>query len=133
MSAWTNWTYVAATPVPPVPSTPPTPVRGSGYRCGLCRQHGHNRSTCPHSGVRQIQLTAEFNEARRLEYVAERARARQVAESIRQWDWYPQECAPCNEGPSNCKIAIQNILFENAEKIPDGIYKELMDALLIKD
>ena len=132
MSAWTNWTYVAATPVPPVPSTPPTPVRGSGYRCGLCRQHGHNRSTCPHSGVRQIQLTAEFNEARRLEYVAERARARQVAESI--WQARPATpCPPCNEGPSNCKIAIQNILFENAEKIPDGIYKELMDALLIKD
>jgi len=42
-------------------------------------------------------------------------------------------CPPCNEGPSKCKIAIQSILFENAEKIPDGVYKELMDALLIKD
>lgn len=34
---------------------------------------------------------------------------------------------------SRCKREIQNIVFENADKIPDGVYKQLMDALLIKD
>lgn len=28
---------------------------------------------------------------------------------------------------------IQEILFDNSQDIPDGLYKELMDALIIKD
>ena len=34
---------------------------------------------------------------------------------------------------SRCKQEIQEILFENAEQIPNGLYKKLMDALLIQD
>jgi len=69
---------------------------------------------------------------------AARARAQAAAETraleaMRGWDWYPQGGGPREVGPSKCKIAMQNILFDNAEKIPDGVYKELMDALLIKD
>lgn len=33
---------------------------------------------------------------------------------------------------SNFKIKIHNILFDNADKIPDGVYKELMEALINK-
>jgi len=43
-------------------------------------------------------------------------------------------CFPCTQDSvSRCKREIQNIVFENADKIPDGVYKQLMDALLIKD
>lgn len=34
---------------------------------------------------------------------------------------------------SRSKREIQNIVFENADKIPDGVYKQLMDALMIED
>ena len=30
-------------------------------------------------------------------------------------------------------VKIQEILFDNSQDIPDGLYKELMDALIIKD
>ncbi len=37
-------------------------------------------------------------------------------------------------GPaSKYKNVIATILFDNTEKIPEGLYKQLMDALLIKD
>jgi len=36
-------------------------------------------------------------------------------------------------GPSVCQVKIQEILFENAQQIPDGLYKELMDALMIRN
>ena len=42
-----------------------------------------------------------------------------------------RDCEDCSI--SRCKREIQNIVFENADKIPDGVYKQLMDALLIKD
>lgn len=33
--------------------------------------------------------------------------------------------------PTPSEIKIQEIIFENCEEIPDGIYKQLMDALVI--
>ena len=36
-------------------------------------------------------------------------------------------------GPTVRERKIQEILFENAEQIPNGLYKELMDALVIRD
>ena len=35
--------------------------------------------------------------------------------------------------PSKCKTEIQSILFDNADKMPDGLYMQLMNALMIKD
>ena len=35
-------------------------------------------------------------------------------------------------GPTKSQIKIQEILFDNSEKIPEGLYKDLMDALVIK-
>ena len=167
MSAWSNWRYVPPSPLPPrllhgerevealeamvEGARAQSPSGPRVHRCGLCRQPGHNRTNCPHSGADAIRLTVEFNQARRAEHRAElmardalRARAQAAAETraleeIRGWDWHPQGSGPRERafvgviGPSKCKIAMQNILFENAEKIPDGVYKELMDALLIKD
>jgi hypothetical protein len=42
-------------------------------------------------------------------------------------------CEPCPRGPSRCKTVVATILFDNTDKIPEGLYKQLMDALLIKD
>jgi hypothetical protein len=33
--------------------------------------------------------------------------------------------------PTPSEVKIQEILFENCQEIPDGIYKQLMDALVI--
>jgi len=33
--------------------------------------------------------------------------------------------------PTPSEIKIQEILFENCTEIPDGLYKQLMDALVI--
>jgi hypothetical protein len=30
-------------------------------------------------------------------------------------------------------VKIQEILFDNSQDLPDGLYKQLMDALIIKD
>ena len=38
-----------------------------------------------------------------------------------------------SSGPSRMATTVQEIVFENADKIPDGIYKQLMDALMIRD
>ena len=38
-----------------------------------------------------------------------------------------------SSGPSRMAATVQEIVFENADKIPDGIYKQLMDALMIRD
>ena len=37
-----------------------------------------------------------------------------------------------SKGPSKSQLKIQEILFDNSDKIPEGLYKELMDALVIK-
>lgn len=37
-----------------------------------------------------------------------------------------------NPGPTVRERAVQDILFENSEKIPDGLYKQLMDALVLR-
>ena len=40
---------------------------------------------------------------------------------------------PPRNVPTVRERKVQEILFENAQKIPDGLYKELMDALVIRD
>ena len=39
----------------------------------------------------------------------------------------------CRGVPTKSQVAIASLLFENSDKIPEGLYKQLMDALLIKD
>jgi hypothetical protein len=45
---------------------------------------------------------------------------------------YVNPLAPSVSGPTKSQIKIQEILFDNSEKIPEGLYKDLMDALVIK-
>jgi len=35
-------------------------------------------------------------------------------------------------GPTKSQIKLQEIIFDNSDKIPEGLYKELMDALVLK-
>lgn len=48
----------------------------------------------------------------------------------------PANSVPANRVPANSVpkslSKIQEILFDNAQDIPDGLYKDLMDALIIK-
>jgi len=121
-------------------------------RCGMCRQLGHNRSTCPHTAQVARSLAAEYVQGQRaarrdqvqavrdelFERSLELERERQRAESAERewrriergvWDFVHRE----RNGPSRLAATVQEIVFENSDKIPDGIYKQLMDALMIKD
>lgn len=44
----------------------------------------------------------------------------------------PDYAVPSASGPTKSQVKIQEILFDNSEKIPEGLYKDLMDALVIK-
>jgi len=39
---------------------------------------------------------------------------------------------PPRTGPTVREVKIQEILFDHCQEIPDGLYKELMDALVIR-
>jgi uncharacterized protein with FMN-binding domain len=38
-----------------------------------------------------------------------------------------------SRAPTAREVKVQEILFERAEELNDGLYKELMDALVLKD
>lgn len=115
------------------------------YRCSRCRQVGHQRRHCPHTEQTaeryRLEYQAVVREQRRVEAME---RAERVAEGhehalrvefergfMRGQSWRREIFG--GEGPSRLASAVQEIVFENAEKIPDGIYKQLMDALMIRD
>ena len=125
------------------------PSHPNSYRCGTCRQHGHDRRNCPCTVVEATRLREEYNRERRQE--AQRRR-RELNQHTRSTDWRTEVYAqvvdmrrrleeltgngPPQQPPRNVPTVrerkIQEILFENAQKIPDGLYKELMDALVIR-
>lgn len=138
-------------------------------RCGLCRQLGHNRSTCPHTAQVARSLAAEYVQdqraARRSQVQTvrdEQALSQMRAELLSARDHnamyqrrmeeqhqryvvllreherlqdgvYDYVAQRRPSGPSRLAATVQEIVFENADKIPDGIYKQLMDALMIRD
>jgi hypothetical protein len=125
-----------------------TPPRRN--RCSRCRQEGHNRTICPHDEATATQLRVAFNRERRAanqrlstqvvtappvvanaEWQA-RIRA-QVADMQRRLSELQSPLArlPPPNIPTVRERKIQEIIFDNAEKLPDGLYKELMDALVI--
>ena len=124
-----------------------------GYRCGLCRQFGHNRSTCPHTAQVARSLAAEYVQDQRaarrdqvqavrdelfersLELERERRRADSAEREWRRLQIGVYEFLERRDsnGPSRLAATVQEIVFENADKIPDGIYKQLMDARMIRD
>tara|TARA_B110000483_G_scaffold239860_1_gene319244 strand:+ start:1115 stop:1534 length:420 start_codon:yes stop_codon:yes gene_type:complete len=135
-----------------------TPQHPNPYRCGTCRQPGHDRRNCPCTAVEATRLREEYNRQRRQEAARRRQelneRQREINERIRVSDaeWRAGMYAevvdmqrrleeltgngPPQQPPRNVPTVreqkIQEILFDNAQKIPDGLYKELMDALVIR-
>lgn len=123
-------------------------------RCGRCRQVGHNRTYCPHTAQEANRLTVAYVQQQRvvrrdqvqsvrdelfernLELARETHRAndlhnrvvvlQDVVQGLSQRPDRPQ-------GPSRLAATVQEIVFENGDKIPDGVYKQLMDALMIRD
>jgi ATPase subunit of ABC transporter with duplicated ATPase domains len=128
-----------------------TPPRRN--RCGLCRQVGHNRSNCPHTTVEATRLRVAFNaeqrqERRQLHQRLQQSPERQSDTEFRESMYAqvvdmqqrlaalvasePTTVVP-RSGPTVRERKIQEILFDNAQIIPDGLYKDLMDALVIRD
>jgi hypothetical protein len=101
---------------------------------------GHQRRHCPHTEQTaeryRLEYQAVVREQRR---VAAMERAEREAEGREQAlrdefeRGFTRGMSYRDEGPSRLARAVQEIVFENAEKIPDGIYKQLMDALMIRD
>jgi len=110
-------------------------------RCSACRQQGHNRTHCPHDAVTATSLRCAYQhqEAEQRRAYSERQRALFIAMGdlvvvpVRRRPEAAVREPFTQDNVSRCKREIQNIVFENADKIPDGVYKQLMDALLIKD
>jgi hypothetical protein len=132
-------------------------------RCGLCRQEGHDRRNCQCTAVEATRLREEYNRQRREESVRrsrelnerqavlnERARAIQSSNEEFRASMYSQvvdmqrrlealSSAPSPgwdappSGPTIREQKVQEILFDRCQEIPEGLYKELMDALVIRD
>jgi hypothetical protein len=118
-------------------------------RCSCCRQQGHHRGNCPHTVVEATRLREAFNREQR------RANQRlATTRPVSTTEWragiYAQvvdmqrrlsalgggepvvPVVPPRSVPTVRERKIQDILFENSQKIPEGLYKELMDALVIR-
>jgi len=133
----------------------------SRNRCSCCRQEGHNRTRCPHDAAEATSLRDAYNRERREESVR-RARvlnerhqqlaSQALSQTTSNAEWragvYAQvvdmrrrleeltgngpPTRPPRTGPTVREVKIQEILFENAQQIPDGLYKQLMDALVLR-
>ena len=77
--------------------------------CSLCKQFGHNIRTCP---------TVRDN----------------TFSFVSRYEYTPPLPSPDNKkrSPTCNEIKIQEILFEHCTEIPEGLYMQLMDALVIK-
>lgn len=125
-----------------------------GRRCGRCRQVGHVRTYCPHSVATATGLAAAYEQSQRavrrnqvqavrdelfernLELARERGRAFELHSRVVELQGVVEGLAERPDrpqGPSRLAVAMQEIIFENADKIPDGIYKQMMDVLMIRD
>lgn len=131
------------------------PMHPNPYRCGLCRQPGHDRRNCPCTDVEATRLREEYNRARRQEVVQRR---RELNESLAQQPRANEEfrasmyaqvvdmqrrlqeltSAPSpgwsapSSGPTVREQKVQEILFDHCQEIPEGLYKQLMDALVLR-
>tara|TARA_B100000768_G_C11271449_1_gene373661 strand:- start:367 stop:651 length:285 start_codon:yes stop_codon:yes gene_type:complete len=62
-----------------------------------------------------------------------RAEVTEMQQRLRELTLAPRESLSEPRGPTARERMVQEILFENAEMLPDGLYKNLMDALVIRD
>jgi hypothetical protein len=132
----------------------------SRNRCTCCRQEGHNRTRCPYDAATATSLRDAYNREQREESVR-RARelnerhqqlaAQALSQTTSNEEWragvYAQvvdmqrrlraltEEAPSiapTASPTVREVKIQEILFDRCQEIPEGLYKELMDALVLR-
>lgn len=108
----------------------------------MCRQFGHNRTRCPYDAATQVSL----REARRREQIEENRRSHEAflrfeaARStghpiplVTSFSHDPELGGQVPRAKPTCReVKVQEILFEHCQEIPEGIYKELMDALVIQ-
>lgn len=133
----------------------------SRNRCSCCRQEGHNRTRCPHDAVTATSLREAYNRERREESVR-RARelnerhqqlaAQALSQTTSDEEWrrgvYAQVVdmrrrlqelmgngpprPPPRDAPTIREQKVQEILFDHCQEIPEGLYKQLMDALVLR-
>ena len=126
-------------------------------RCSNCREMGHNTRSCKRSSEEAAAMRESFKEvsrvvvsnnvARRREWLLNRTPTVMEMHVVDSRDRegnvvflpsplhrHPVENMKSNSSKSVPKslMKIQEILFDNSQDIPDGLYKELMDALIIK-
>ena len=103
-------------------------------RCGTCRQFGHNRTRCPYDAATQVSL----REARRREQIEENRRSHEAflrfdAARRAENPMLPDLGGQVPRAKPTCReVKVQEILFDHCQEIPEGIYKQLMDALVIQ-
>ncbi len=124
-------------------------MSGPFRRCPRCKGIGHDRNNCPHTDEQAQVLMRDWltlqclRQHTRLQRQwldqAERNARRQLEEQepivpYRQPGGTLEHHGDLIEskGPTKSQLKIQEILFDNSDKIPEGLYKELMDALVIK-
>jgi hypothetical protein len=126
-------------------------------RCSNCREMGHNIRSCKRNPEEATAMRELFHEVSMAVDTANTARRRNwllnrvpIDLMLRVVDSRDREGnvvflasefsitrAPVMNANSSKSIPkslskIQEIVFDNAQHIPDGLYKELMDALIIK-
>ena len=128
----------------------------SRNRCSSCRQEGHNRTRCPYDAATATSLRDAYNRERREFHrqLIDRAlrpqppRSRtpepewrsavhaQVVDMRERLEALTRSGASIphepNSGPTVREVKIQEILFDRCQEIPEGLYKELMDALVLR-
>ena len=126
-------------------------------RCSKCREMGHNVRSCKRScdeasamreSFREVAMTVNsYNATRWQEWLLDRVPIDVEMRVVDSRDhegnvvFLASEFSINRRPVVNTKTSksipkslskIQEILFENSQDIPDGLYKELMDALIIK-
>jgi len=131
-------------------------------RCSYCREMGHNSRACNRNSWEAAEMKNSYARVANLALRANKQRARLVAQGdasqegiitrvidvrVRDGgvmfmtrDMGPAPVVPVVQPVSNTTkqvpkslVKIQEILFDNSQDLPDGLYKQLMDALIIKD
>ena len=126
-------------------------------RCSNCREMGHNTRSCKRSSDEATAMRESFNEVsirvvtfnamKRREWLLSRVPVDVEMRVVDSRDhegnvvFLASDFSINRAHVMNIKssksvpkslVKIQEILFDNSQDIPDGLYKELMDALIIK-
>jgi len=139
-------------------SSKPTNKQTMVNRCSNCREMGHNTRSCKRSSDEATAMRESFNEVsirvvtfnamKRREWLLSRVPVDVEMRVVDSRDhegnvvFLASELSISRAHVMNIKssksipkslVKIQEILFDNSQDIPDGLYKDLMDALIIKD